>query len=84
MADKIKITKDDIEAGTVEMPDGYKIAKYKTKDELDAELLVQINNLEAGLGTEPSTFELLDYAKLDHPYYQILEEIKRLRYGTQG
>lgn len=81
MADKIKIkiTKDDIESGAVEMPDGYKIEKYKTKDELDAEMLVLADEIEASIGEAPDEKDLVEYAKLVHPYYQSLIEIAFLR-----
>lgn len=77
MADKIKITKNDIDAGIIEMPDGYKIEKYKTKDELDDEIKAKIKELESE--KEPDDNELIDYGKIDHPYYRNLELIEQLK-----
>lgn len=79
MADKIKITKDDITTGNVELPDGYKIEKFKTKDEISAENLAAANELEASLGEEPSDDELIIEGKMCHPYYTTLKEIEHLR-----
>ncbi len=76
---KVKVTKKDIIDDNVEMPDGYKIIKYKTKDEIDAENSARADELEAGLGDAPDDVDLINYAKQDHPYYQTLEEIEDLR-----
>ncbi len=76
---KIKITKIDITTDNVEMPEGYRIGKYKTQKDIKDETLAEADRLEAGLGTEPSDEELIDYGKSDHPYYQTLNEIEQLR-----
>lgn len=76
---KVKLTKNDITTDNVELPEGYKITKYKTNDELIAENLVEADRLEAGLGNEPADQELIELGKIDHPYYQTISEIERLR-----
>jgi len=76
---KVKVTKDDIKNNNVELPEGYRIAKYKTQKELNDELLVTIGNLEAENDIVPSDNELIDFAKLDHPYYRNLELIEQLK-----
>ena len=77
--DKIKITKDDILGDLVEMPEGYRIEKYKTQGEIKDENLARADDLEANLGQAPDVEDLVNYAKLDHPYYQTLKEIEQLR-----
>lgn len=75
MLKKIKITKEDIELDNVELPEGYEFKKYKTKQELKDEIQAEINRLESRLGEKPKDKELIDYGKLDHPYYQDLLQI---------
>ena len=79
MAKKIKITKEDILTDNVELPEGYKFEKYKTKDELDAEMLAKIDELEFLLGEKPDNKELIEYGKIFHHYYQTLDDIGWLR-----
>ena len=76
---KIKLTKEDIITNNVEMPEGYRITKYKTQKEIKDEMLLEADMLEDTIGNKPTDAELLKYAKLDHPYYQTLKEIERLR-----
>lgn len=76
---KVKITKNDITTGNVEMPDGYKISKFKTHQEIIDELRLEADRLEAELGDEPSNEELVEHGMMNHPYYQTLNEIEYLR-----
>lgn len=79
MGDKIKITKDDIESGVVEMPEGYKIEKYKTPQDVKDEIKTQIDELEATLGEGPLDDELIEFGKMNHPYYQDVMLIEVLK-----
>jgi hypothetical protein len=87
MADKIKIEKADIEAGNIELPDGYSFKKVKTKMEIRLEVQTMLDVLLLNQGTEPSDEELRQVAKsgLPHPYYEdelhiadLKETLKRL------
>jgi len=51
------------------LPEGYKIERVKTKAEQVAELQTEIDKLEQEKGIEPADDELIDFAKLSHPYY---------------
>ena len=79
MADKIKITKEDILSDNVELPEGYKFEKYKTKQEIKDEIQARIDELESGIGEKPKDQELMEHGEMNHPYYQTLEEIEYLK-----
>jgi hypothetical protein len=79
MSDKIKITKEDILSDNVELPEGYKFEKYKTKQEIKDEIQAQIDELESGLGEKPKDKELIEHGIMNHPYYQTLVFIEELK-----
>jgi hypothetical protein len=87
MTEKIKITKEQIEAGKLELPDGYELKKVKTKMEIRLEVQTLLDVLLLNQGTEPSDEEIRDAAKagICHPYYEdelhiteLKETLKRL------
>jgi hypothetical protein len=81
MADKIKIEKADIEAGNIELPDGYSFKKVKTKMEIRLEVQTMLDVLLLNQGTEPSDEEIRDAARsgICHPYYEDELHISELR-----
>jgi hypothetical protein len=74
MADKIKITKEDIP--NLELPDGYKLQKNPTiQDHID-EQERNLAMLAEMTETVPTDAELLEWVKssMQHPYYAALEQ----------
>lgn len=81
MADKIKILKEDIEAGIYELPEGYSFKKVKTKSEQIAELTAELNLLEITHDSEPSEEVLREHSRLGavHPFYLEEDHINDLK-----
>lgn len=76
--EKIKITKEDILNDNVELPEGYKFEKCKTKQEIRDEFQAEIDRLESELGKEPNDDILIVMGKVFHHYYYTQEQIECL------
>ena len=62
---KIRIAETDI--NRLELPEGYRLVREKTKTEKIADMKAEITRLE--VEQEPSDAELIEFGKEMHPYY---------------
>ena len=74
---KIRIAETDI--NRLELPEGYELRRIKTKAEKIAELEAEIARLEVERGEEPNVKELIEFAKMMHPYYQTQMQIDKVK-----
>lgn len=75
---KIRVTKEDIESGNVELPEGYEFKKVKTREDRIRERIAEIEEELKGW-KEPTTKELIAEGRMMHPYYMLNEELYWLR-----
>ena len=64
---KYQPTKAEIEAGELELPEGYELKKMQTRAERIAELEAEIAEIEKL--KEPKWGELVEFGQSVHPYY---------------
>lgn len=79
-AGKIKIKKSDIEAGNLELPDGYELLKVNTKAEKINNIDEQITALSIDTSVSPSYEDLAAHnaAGVIHPYYEKMKTVNGL------
>lgn len=64
---------DKIDISKVAVPEGYELVKITTPIDRKQQIIDLLKEIK-----EPTDQELIDYAKLMHPYYSLTDELNQL------